>query len=207
VGRPKLYEYPKRRQNRRQRPRRASQVYWTPTVWMDGPTRISSSATASPCQLRFSSGNGGIYSRPGPDLYFYPIISDSPDGPKAGERNASSPVSACNDRHELLNSFAWGPDGWALHDVPGRLHSVACEGSEKSNDPGVKMNANRRPLHTQTKNSSSSAMAISQSSGASTGKRCRQRLRPPPACVDPHLPRRPPAVSTSPGRPADDPYT
>src|SRR5580765_1317823 len=31
-------------------------------------------------------GNGGIYVGQAPNLYFYPIASDGPDGPKAGER-------------------------------------------------------------------------------------------------------------------------
>ena len=56
-------------------------------------------------------GNGGIYVGQAPDLYFYPI-TETPDGPKAGERQTLLTGFGLDDKHELLNSFCWGPDGW-----------------------------------------------------------------------------------------------
>src|SRR5438132_1368034 len=50
-------------------------------------------------------GNGGIYVGQAPDLYFYPIVSDGPDGPKAGERKKILTGFGLEDRHELLNSI------------------------------------------------------------------------------------------------------
>ena len=56
-------------------------------------------------------GNGGIYVGQAPDVYFYPI-NETPDGPKAGERKMILTGFGLDDKHELLNSFCWGPDGW-----------------------------------------------------------------------------------------------
>ncbi len=56
-------------------------------------------------------GNGGIYVGQAPDLYFYPI-TETPDGPKADERQTLLTGFGLDDKHELLNSFCWGPDGW-----------------------------------------------------------------------------------------------
>lgn len=56
-------------------------------------------------------GNGGIYVGQAPDMYFYPI-TETPDGPKAGERKTLLTGFGLDDKHELLNSFCWGPDGW-----------------------------------------------------------------------------------------------
>ena len=56
-------------------------------------------------------GNGGIYVGQAPDMYFYPI-TETPNGPKAGERKTLLTGFGLDDKHELLNSFCWGPDGW-----------------------------------------------------------------------------------------------
>src|SRR5947209_4917125 len=46
-----------------------------------------------------------------PDQSFYPI-TDTPDGPKAGAHQTLLTAFGLEDKHELLNSFCWGPDGW-----------------------------------------------------------------------------------------------
>ena len=56
-------------------------------------------------------GNGGIYVGQAPDVYFYPI-TETPEGPKAGTRKTILTGFGLDDKHELLNSFCWGPDGW-----------------------------------------------------------------------------------------------
>jgi putative membrane-bound dehydrogenase-like protein len=56
-------------------------------------------------------GNGGIYVGQAPDMYFYPI-EETADGPKAGKRKTLLTGFGLDDKHELLNSFCWGPDGW-----------------------------------------------------------------------------------------------
>ncbi|MFV1994523.1 MAG: PVC-type heme-binding CxxCH protein, partial [Verrucomicrobiales bacterium] len=65
-------------------------------------------------QLTFSSGiavgMGGVYVGSPPNLLFIADADgdDSPDGP--GEILLDG--WGINDRHETLNSFIWGPDGW-----------------------------------------------------------------------------------------------
>src|SRR3989440_3518628 len=95
-------------------------------------------------------GNGGIYVGQAPDLYFYPIVSDGPDGPKAGERKTVLTGFGLEDRHELLNSFAWGPDGW-LYMTQGVFTQSLVKDPQNPNDPGVKMNATVARYNTQTK--------------------------------------------------------
>ena len=56
-------------------------------------------------------GNGGIYVGQAPYLLFYPI-TETPTGPKAGERQILLTGFGLDDKHELINSLCWGPDGW-----------------------------------------------------------------------------------------------
>jgi len=64
--------------------------------------------------LTFSSGlaigHGGVYVGMPPELIFIPDANhdDTPDGPHEVLLNGWG----INDRHETLNSFNWGPDGW-----------------------------------------------------------------------------------------------
>jgi putative membrane-bound dehydrogenase-like protein len=95
-------------------------------------------------------GNGGVYVGQAPDLYFYPIASDGPDGPKAGTRKTVLTGFGLEDRHELLNSFAWGPDGW-LYMTQGVFTQSLVKDPENPNDPGVKMNATVARYNTKTR--------------------------------------------------------
>lgn len=95
-------------------------------------------------------GNGGVYVGQAPELYFYPIIEDGADGPKAGPRKTILTGFGLHDRHELLNSFAWGPDGW-LYMTQGVFTQSLVKDPENPNDPGVKMNATVARYNTQTK--------------------------------------------------------
>jgi putative membrane-bound dehydrogenase-like protein len=95
-------------------------------------------------------GNGGVYVGQAPDLYFYPIIEDGAEGPKAGPRKTVLNGFGLHDRHELLNSFAWGPDGW-LYMTQGVFTQSLVKDPENPNDPGVKMNATVARYNTTTK--------------------------------------------------------
>ncbi|HEV8290916.1 MAG TPA: PVC-type heme-binding CxxCH protein, partial [Tepidisphaeraceae bacterium] len=95
-------------------------------------------------------GNGGVYVGQAPELYFYPIIDDGPDGPKAGQRKTVLTGFGLHDRHELLNSFAWGPDGW-LYMTQGVFTQSLVKDPENPSDPGVKMNATVARYNTQTR--------------------------------------------------------
>ena len=95
-------------------------------------------------------GNGGVYVGQAPDLYFYPIVSDGPGGPKAGRRETLLSGFGMEDRHELLNSFCWGPDGWLYLTHGVFTHSLVRDPSNP-NDPGVKMDAAVARYNTRTR--------------------------------------------------------
>ncbi len=65
-------------------------------------------------KLKFTSGIalgfGGVFVGSPPNLSFIPDVDgdDQPDGPPEVLLNGWG----INDRHETLNSFLWGPDGW-----------------------------------------------------------------------------------------------
>ena len=54
-------------------------------------------------------GNGGVYLGQAPDLYF---LQDTNGDDIADTRLVLKTGFGLEDRHELLNSFTWGPDGW-----------------------------------------------------------------------------------------------
>lgn len=54
-------------------------------------------------------GNGGVYVGAPPNLYF---LRDTNNDDKADTREVVLTGFGDEDRHELLNGFAWGPDGW-----------------------------------------------------------------------------------------------
>src|SRR5688572_6590895 len=94
-------------------------------------------------------GNGGVYVGQAPHLYFYPITEDGADGPKAGERKIVLTGFGLHDRHELLNSFAWGPDGWLYMTHGVFTHSMVKDPS-KPDDDGIKMDATVARYNTRT---------------------------------------------------------
>src|SRR5215216_2339383 len=54
-------------------------------------------------------GNGGVYVGAAPNLYF---LEDTNADDKADKTTILKTGFGMEDRHELLNGFAWGPDGW-----------------------------------------------------------------------------------------------
>lgn len=54
-------------------------------------------------------GNGGVYVGQAPDLLF---LRDTNHDDHADTREVLLTGFDTNDRHELLNGFTWGPDGW-----------------------------------------------------------------------------------------------
>src|SRR5206468_12363059 len=54
-------------------------------------------------------GNGGVYLGVAPDLLF---LEDTNGDDKADKTTVLKTGFGKEDRHELLNGFAWGPDGW-----------------------------------------------------------------------------------------------
>ncbi|HAM70389.1 MAG TPA: hypothetical protein DCM86_01955, partial [Verrucomicrobiales bacterium] len=54
-------------------------------------------------------GNGGVYVGQAPELLF---LEDTNGDDKADKRTVLLNGFGLEDRHELLNGFTWGPDGW-----------------------------------------------------------------------------------------------
>lgn len=54
-------------------------------------------------------GNGGVYLGQAPHLYF---LEDTDHDGKADRKTIVKTGFGMEDRHELLNGFTWGPDGW-----------------------------------------------------------------------------------------------
>src|SRR5207247_9702571 len=54
-------------------------------------------------------GNGGVYLGVAPDFLF---LEDNNGDDKADKTTVLKTGFGLEDRHELLNGFAWGPDGW-----------------------------------------------------------------------------------------------
>src|ERR1051326_7793381 len=57
----------------------------------------------------FQLGNGGVYVGQAPDFLF---LEDTDGDGKADKRTVIKTGFGLDDRHELLNGFTWGPDGW-----------------------------------------------------------------------------------------------
>ncbi|PYL01765.1 MAG: hypothetical protein DME19_00475 [Verrucomicrobia bacterium] len=60
-------------------------------------------------------GNGGVYLGVAPDLLF---LEDTNGDDKADKTTVLKTGFGMEDRHELLNGFAWGPDGWLYRSMP-----------------------------------------------------------------------------------------
>src|SRR5687767_13298661 len=79
-----LYEYPNGAKPG-EKGRDRVKVYWD----TDGDERADKSVVfcdGLSLATAVLVGDGGVYVGQAPHLYFYPIVSDGPDGPKAGER-------------------------------------------------------------------------------------------------------------------------
>lgn len=92
-------------------------------------------------------GNGGVYVGAAPHLYF---LKDTNGDDIADTREVVLTGFGRQDTHELLNNFAWGPDGW-LYMTQGVFTHSLVKDPQKADDPGVKMNAAVGRFHPVTK--------------------------------------------------------
>src|SRR5437588_196062 len=91
-------------------------------------------------------GNGGVYVGQAPDLLF---LEDTNHDDVADTRTVLMTGFGLEDRHELLNGFTWGPDGWLY-----MTHGVFTHSKVKipeASEPGVEVNAAVARFHPRTK--------------------------------------------------------
>jgi putative membrane-bound dehydrogenase-like protein len=99
-------------------------------------------------------GNGGVYLGQAPHLYF---LKDTNGDDKADSQEIILTGFGMEDRHELLNGFAWGPDGWLYmtHGVFTHSKVKPPAGADPTgHDPdgfGVQMDAALARFHPVTK--------------------------------------------------------
>ena len=91
-------------------------------------------------------GNGGVYVGEAPNLLF---LRDTNHDDKADTREVLLTGFGLDDRHELLNGFTWGPDGWLY-----MTHGVFTHSKVKipeATEPGIEMTAAVARFHPRTK--------------------------------------------------------
>jgi len=91
-------------------------------------------------------GNEGVYVGQAPELLF---LQDTNQDDRVDTRTVLLNGFGLEDRHELLNGFAWGPDGWLY-----MTHGVFTQSKVKipeATEPGVIMNAAIARFHSRTK--------------------------------------------------------
>jgi putative membrane-bound dehydrogenase-like protein len=82
-------------------------------------------------------GNGGVYVGAAPNLWF---MKDTNGDDVADEKTVLLTGFGLEDRHELLNNFTWGPDGW-MYFTHGVFTSSKVKDPEHPERPEVKFNA------------------------------------------------------------------
>jgi putative membrane-bound dehydrogenase-like protein len=92
-------------------------------------------------------GNGGVYLGQAPELLF---LEDTNGDDRADKRTVLKTGFGLEDRHELLNGFAWGPDGW-LYMTHGVFTHSRVKDPDRPNDSGVKVDAAVARYHPRTK--------------------------------------------------------
>jgi putative membrane-bound dehydrogenase-like protein len=92
-------------------------------------------------------GNGGVYVGQAPDFLF---LEDTDGDDKADKRTVLKTGFGLHDRHELLNGFTWGPDGW-LYMTHGVFTHSRVKDPNDPNDDGVKVDAAVARYHPRTK--------------------------------------------------------
>jgi putative membrane-bound dehydrogenase-like protein len=92
-------------------------------------------------------GDGGVYIGQAPDLLF---LEDTDGDDKADKRTVLKTGFGLHDRHELLNCFTWGPDGW-LYMTHGVFTHSKVKDPNDPNDDGVKVDAAVARFHPRTK--------------------------------------------------------
>ena len=94
-------------------------------------------------------GNGGVYLGAAPNFYF---LQDTNGDDKADVTTVLKTGFGMEDRHELLNGFAWGPDGWLYMTHGVFTHSkVRDPGAHDPDGFGVQMDAALARYHPRTK--------------------------------------------------------
>ena len=91
-------------------------------------------------------GNGGVYVGQAPDLLF---LQDTNHDDRADTRQVLLTGFGLEDRHELLNGFTWGPDGWLY-----MTHGIFTHSKVKipeASEPGVEVTAAVARYHPRTK--------------------------------------------------------
>ena len=91
-------------------------------------------------------GNGGVYVGQAPEFLF---LQDTNHDDIADTRTVLLNGFGLEDRHELLNGFTWGPDGWLY-----MTHGVFTHSRVKipeASAPGVEVNAAVARYHPRTK--------------------------------------------------------
>ena len=91
-------------------------------------------------------GNGGVYVGQAPDFLF---LQDTNHDDKADTKTVLLTGLGLDDRHELLNGFIWGPDGWLY-----MTHGVFTHSRVKipeASAPGVEVTAAVARYQPQTK--------------------------------------------------------
>ena len=91
-------------------------------------------------------GNDGVYVGQAPDFLF---LQDTNHDDVADTRTVLLNGFGLDDRHELLNGFTWGPDGWLY-----MTHGVFTHSRVKipeASAPGVEVNAAVARFHPRTK--------------------------------------------------------
>jgi putative membrane-bound dehydrogenase-like protein len=91
-------------------------------------------------------GNGGVFVGQAPDLLF---LRDTNHDDHADTREVLLTGFDTNDRHELLNGFTWGPDGW-LYMTHGVFNHSKVKIPEASS-PGIEVSAALCRYHPITK--------------------------------------------------------
>lgn len=92
-------------------------------------------------------GNGGVYVGQAPHLLF---LEDTDGDDVADKRTILMTGFGMEDRHELLNSFTWGPDGW-LYMTHGVFTYSKVKDPNNPSDSGVTMTAAVARFHPRTK--------------------------------------------------------
>ena len=98
-------------------------------------------------------GNGGVYLGAAPNFYFLEDTNAVANGgvlTKANKITVLKTGFGLEDRHELLNGFAWGPDGW-LYMTHGVFTHSKVKDPNNPDDPGVKVDAALARFHPRTK--------------------------------------------------------
>ncbi len=92
-------------------------------------------------------GDGGAYVGQAPELLF---LQDTDGDDVADKRTVVMNGFGMEDRHELLNGFTWGPDGW-LYMTHGVFTHSKVKRAEDPNGEGVTVNAAVARFHPRTK--------------------------------------------------------